>query len=415
MARTPFGGDLASYVVARKLVGDSLMLRLAPGARVAVYAQDGTTRLTDLRVGGQAVDALTADTDGQLPAWESPDGLIVSWLYLRTLDASGQPVGPLVKTVTTNPGQGGGGGVTYDDTALTQRVTALEDEPDPTWDSLAGKPAVIAAGTSATAARDAIGAGTSSLQLGTGSTTAKRGDWTPARADLDASTRDTLAKADAAVPATRKVAGKALSADVTIGAADLSATGTKDATTVLYGDNTWKTPPAADVRDKFLAADQSSTSATAWTQIPDLLITDAAGGQRWRVRAILYYYQAAASGIQLRLRTGNPGPTTADTRIIGRWGPALTTSATGQANYQQAEIIRWGDASRGTGYTTDASFVAGPNAGPNTSAVEFEMDVIFDAGAGTGRQIAFDFMQRVADANPTILLAESAVTFERIA
>lgn len=49
-------------------------------------------------------------------------------------------------------------------------------QPAPTWDTLTGKPAVIAAGTSQTAARDAIGAGTSSLQLGTGSTTAARGD-----------------------------------------------------------------------------------------------------------------------------------------------------------------------------------------------------------------------------------------------
>ena len=93
------------------------------------------------------------------------------------------------------------GSGSYDDTALTGRVKALEDEPDPTWDTLAGKPAVIGAGTSATAARAAIGAGTSSLQLGTGSTTAKAGDWTPARADLDTSTRDSLAKADNASPA----------------------------------------------------------------------------------------------------------------------------------------------------------------------------------------------------------------------
>ena len=54
----------------------------------------------------------------------------------------------------------------------------------PTWDTLTGKPAVIAAGTSATAARDAIGAGTSNLQLGTGPTTAKAGDWKPTWGDV---------------------------------------------------------------------------------------------------------------------------------------------------------------------------------------------------------------------------------------
>lgn len=90
----------------------------------------------------------------------------------------------------------GGTGSTYDDTALVARVaaeetaradgdstldtrvTALEGEPAPTWSTLTGKPSVIAAGTSQTAARNAIGAGTSSLQLGTGSTTAAAGDHT---------------------------------------------------------------------------------------------------------------------------------------------------------------------------------------------------------------------------------------------
>lgn len=46
------------------------------------------------------------------------------------------------------------------------------------WGDVTGKPAVIAAGPSATAARDAIGAGTSNLQIGTGPTTAAAGDHT---------------------------------------------------------------------------------------------------------------------------------------------------------------------------------------------------------------------------------------------
>lgn len=54
----------------------------------------------------------------------------------------------------------------------------------PTWGTISGKPAVVAEGTSQTAARDAIGAGTSNLQLGTGSTTAKAGDYTPTVADV---------------------------------------------------------------------------------------------------------------------------------------------------------------------------------------------------------------------------------------
>lgn len=44
------------------------------------------------------------------------------------------------------------------------------------WDDITGKPAVIAAGTDATAARAAIGAGTSSLVIGTTASTAMAGN-----------------------------------------------------------------------------------------------------------------------------------------------------------------------------------------------------------------------------------------------
>lgn len=56
----------------------------------------------------------------------------------------------------------------------------IPDIPDaPTWNTLDGKPAVIAAGADAATARAAIGAGTSNLALGTTASTAKPGDWTP--------------------------------------------------------------------------------------------------------------------------------------------------------------------------------------------------------------------------------------------
>ena len=66
------------------------------------------------------------------------------------------------------------------------------------WLGLTDKPTVIAAGPTAADARNAIGAGTSSVQIGTTSTTAKRGDYTPTGSEitaalgytpLDASTR----------------------------------------------------------------------------------------------------------------------------------------------------------------------------------------------------------------------------------
>lgn len=48
-----------------------------------------------------------------------------------------------------------------------------------TWDTLVGKPAVIAAGADAAAARTAIGAGTSNLVIGTSASQAKAGNYTP--------------------------------------------------------------------------------------------------------------------------------------------------------------------------------------------------------------------------------------------
>ena len=80
---------------------------------------------------------------------------------------------------------------------VDSRVKALEDAPAPavaTWENLDGKPAVIAAGADAAAARTAIGAGTgsSNLTLGTTASTAAAGNHSHAdlatKAALDALT-----------------------------------------------------------------------------------------------------------------------------------------------------------------------------------------------------------------------------------
>jgi hypothetical protein len=55
---------------------------------------------------------------------------------------------------------------------------------DVAWSDVGSKPAVIAAGATQADARTAIGAGTSSLAIGTTSSTAKAGDWKPAAADI---------------------------------------------------------------------------------------------------------------------------------------------------------------------------------------------------------------------------------------
>lgn len=78
--------------------------------------------------------------------------------------------------------------------------TNTGDQTLPTWTTLAGKPAVVAAGADAAAARSAIGAGTSNLALGTTAGTALAGNYTPPAAPVQSVAGKTgtvtLAKAD---------------------------------------------------------------------------------------------------------------------------------------------------------------------------------------------------------------------------
>jgi hypothetical protein len=64
--------------------------------------------------------------------------------------------------------------------------TNTGDQTLPTWSTIAGKPAVVAAGADAAAARTAIGAGTSNLALGTTASTAKAGNYAPPAASATA-------------------------------------------------------------------------------------------------------------------------------------------------------------------------------------------------------------------------------------
>lgn len=178
-----------------------------------------------------------------------PGGLAVLDAQGRVLDGDGDPV------------TGGGAGGVAD------------------WDTLTGKPAVIAAGASDTEARDAIGAGTSNLALGATSSTAKAGDWTPTWVDVtgkpatfppNIGTTNVTAKAGDYVPAWSEVTGKPATYAPTIGAT---------ATTAVAGND----PRLTDARTPL---GHTHTSA----QIPDF-----AEAAQDAVAALL----AGASGVTL--------------------------------------------------------------------------------------------------------------------
>jgi hypothetical protein len=184
-----------------------------------------------------------------------------------TAYASGEPVlNPSGQTVTANAaftsgatydsskwtivsGSGGGGGAVSSVAGRTGAVTlAAADLTDATT---VGKAVLTAA--DGPAARAAIGAGTSSLALGTTSATAKRGDYAPASTDISDATaigKALLTAADAAAERTALGLGSAATLAVgttagTVAAGDDSRFGTGIAQS-LYGATAqpWKPSPA---------------------------------------------------------------------------------------------------------------------------------------------------------------------------
>lgn len=132
----------------------------------------------------------------------------------------------------------------------------------PTWGTLSGKPAVIAAGTSATAARDAIGAGTSNLQLGTGPTTAAAGDHTHGQyATTTALTNGLAGKA----ASSHNHDGSYRAATWTPAVADLPAGTTL---TVRYTGTTWPDRPTTRNDIAVIWLDTTGTAAAPTNPLP---------------------------------------------------------------------------------------------------------------------------------------------------
>jgi Repeat of unknown function (DUF5907) len=188
--------------------------------------------------GATAADARTAIGAGT----SSFDGVYASLTSKPTL-------GSAAATASTDYATAAQGTDARTPTSHTQAASTISDS------TTTGRAVVTA--TDAAAARTAIGAGTSSLALGTTSGTAKAGDYAPDLSGL--------------VPTSRTVAGKALTGDITLAAADLTATGTKDATTYLRGDNTWNAPAggggsSSQVDIYYATGAAGSQSTYTWTK-----------------------------------------------------------------------------------------------------------------------------------------------------
>lgn len=80
----------------------------------------------------------------------------------------------------------------------TTASTAKAGDYVPAWADVTAKPAFIGAGTSAALARSAIGAGTSDLVVGTGATNAKAGNYVPTWSEVSSKPAVIAAGADAA-------------------------------------------------------------------------------------------------------------------------------------------------------------------------------------------------------------------------
>lgn len=125
------------------------------------------------------------------------------------------------------------------------------------WANVGGKPAVIASGADAAAARSAIGAGTSSLAIGTTGTTAKAGNWTPASTDISDATTVGRSVVTAATQAAARTAIGAGTSNLAVGATAADA---------KAGD--W-TPAIADVVGLTAALASKANTADVTTALAD--------------------------------------------------------------------------------------------------------------------------------------------------
>lgn len=76
MARSNFGGTPGDFLA---VVGPGGMLRAVPGTLTLWSAETGGTQHTDLLLAGAPVSTIPVTHDGQVPAFQGPDGVSTVW------------------------------------------------------------------------------------------------------------------------------------------------------------------------------------------------------------------------------------------------------------------------------------------------------------------------------------------------
>lgn len=269
------------------------------------------------------------------------------------------------------------------------------------WSTLANKPAVIAAGATQAAARTAIGAGTSSLALGTTGSTAKAGDYQPAAANITDSTatgRSVLTAASATAARTAIGAG---TSDLALGSTETTAAA-GDHGHLIAGVNGLQAALDAKAATSSIGTLWRYRSTADWVVNNQTTITAVTGfsmpiaaGEEWDFSIILYLQGDAAADAKVVVDapSGATGHYVMEGSNTGAAGPTGTSKIEAYDTY-------------GT-----VGQAIGTFGGTSTSVCKIEGTIVNGATAGN---VTIKAAQSVATAVDTKVLAGSVMAASKV-